>query len=189
MDGDLAVQLPGSSKKQQVRLKLFHRELNMRILIILILLISMFLAGCNSMETTRIAQPVPSYIQGDENKDCGTLKEELTQIDKNIDGRTQQADDKKSGNFLLATAGCFSVVPWFFMDMDSVEVDKIEVAALHERYTALSLLAQNKGCKSITEDTLLTCKYCGPSDSEEWMIVEQVRMCYDCYKKHHPSQK
>ena len=172
----------------------------MRILILLMLLSAMLLSGCNSPETSHMATPVASYVQGDESKDCTALKEELTQLEKDISNKSKEADKEKSGNFLLGAAGCFSIIPWFYMDMDDVENAKTEVAALQERYNAISLIAYNKGCivrqaspeitgKADTEKLTLVCKYCGPSDSKEWRIVFGQQMCNDCYQKKHGAKQ
>ena len=124
---------------------------------------------------------------------------EMAQLEKDILNKSKEADKEKSGNFLLAAAGCFSVIPWFYMDMEAVESSTAVVEALREKYNALWLAADSKGCimreaspevsgKTVTDEQPLVCKYCGPSDSEQWQILDGQLICIDCYKKFHASK-
>ena len=77
----------------------------------LLLTFAIFYAGCGGRE----AHPVPSYIPGDEKKSCLVLKAEMAQIEAEIANKLPKSD-KTLGNVLLGAAGCFVIVPWFFMD-------------------------------------------------------------------------
>ena len=105
----------------------------------LLLTFAIFYASCGGRE----AHPVPSYIPGDEKKSCLVLKAEMAQIEAEISNKLPKSD-KTLGNVLLGAAGCFVIVPWFFMDLKGA--DKIEVEAMQRRYNALSIFASDKGC-------------------------------------------
>ena len=82
-----------------------------------------------------------SYIPGDEKKSCMVLAAEMAQVEAEIAKKLPKSD-KTGGNILLGAAGCFLIVPWFFMDLKGA--DKIEVEALQRRYNALSIFAADK---------------------------------------------
>lgn len=107
--------------------------------ICLLLVGSIFFAGCAGRE----AHPITSYIPGDEKKSCLVLSAEMAQIEAEIAKKLPHAD-KTAGNILLGVTGWFLIIPWFFMDLKGA--DKIEVEAMQRRYNALSLFAADKNC-------------------------------------------
>jgi hypothetical protein len=115
----------------------------------LLLTFAIFFTGCAGRE----AYPVASYIAGDEKKSCTVLKAEMAQLEADIANKLPKSD-KTLGNVLLGAAGCFVIVPWFFMDLKGA--DKIEVEAMQRRYNALSIFAADKGCEisGTTENAL-----------------------------------
>ena len=162
----------------------------MRILILLILLSAILLVGCNSHDTHSWRGPVNNtYMLRDKEKnmDCAALKEEMAQLKTDIRNKLKQADKSKSGNLFLG------------LNKKAVDTHEGMIQVLREKYDAFLLFANNKGCvvrrapskisgKSDTEKLPLACKYCGPSDSNEWQHINGQWMCNDCYKKFHSSK-
>ena len=52
------------------------------------------------------------------------------------------ASDKTAKNVALGIAGCFLLVPWFFMDFSQAE--QTEINALRQRHNHLVILAGEK---------------------------------------------
>ena len=111
----------------------------MRKVIILVLACSVFLASCAGRE----ANPLPSYLPGDENRSCTALQTEVAQLQVDMQ-RLLPKTDKGLTNALWATAGVFFIVPFFFMDMKDAE--KIEFEAMRQRHNRLLIYAAEKGC-------------------------------------------
>ena len=155
----------------------------MRQLLCLLLTFVMFYAGCAGRE----AHPVPSYIPGDEKKSCLVLKAEMAQIEAEIANKLPKSD-KGLGNVLLGAAGCFVIVPWFFMDLKGAE--KIEVEAMQRRYNALSIFAADKGCvvPSTAEYTPMACSVCGVA-KPDMVIIDNMAVCPECHKKQKSSEE
>jgi len=84
------------------------------------------------------------YQPGDENKSCVSLKAEIANIDKQITRKKAQKSKQESDNVLWFIAGCFILVPWFFMDLK--ENEKPEIDALQARKDALLVIAAEKEC-------------------------------------------
>ena len=147
----------------------------------------------------RQAYPVQSYMPGDENKSCMILKAEMAQIEADVHKKLPKSD-KTGSNILLGAAGCFLIVPWFFMDLKGA--DKIEVEAFQRRYNALALIAADKGCSIGLADSKVTglkasesatvqcsqCKIAG-EDGAEWKILGGKLMCFECATKQAESKQ
>ena len=167
----------------------------MRNCIFLFLAMAIFFGGCAG----RQAYPVQSYLPGDDQKSCMILKAEMAQIENEIRKKLPKSD-KTGSNVLLGTAGCFLIVPWFFMD--SKGADKIEVEAFQRRYNALSLLAADKGCtigmadSKVTglkgsESVILQCSKCNHSGGEDakWQMIDGKLLCLECSTKLEESKQ
>ncbi len=103
------------------------------------LAISAFFTGCAG----RQANPIPSYLPGDENRSCPALQAEIAQLQSDMQ-RLLPDTNKFGYNAVCATAGFFLIVPFFFMDMK--EADKIEWEAMRVRHNRLLVYAAEKGC-------------------------------------------
>ena len=99
----------------------------------------MFFAGCAGRE----ANPIATYMPGDNERSCEGLKVEMSQLDADM-RRMLPKTDKGLGNALLGAAGVFLIVPWFFMDFKGA--DKIEYDAMRNRYNHLLVIAADKRC-------------------------------------------
>ena len=111
----------------------------MRKKICIVLCFAVFFQGCAG----RQANPVPLYIPGDENRGCESLKSEVVQLQKDMAAMLPKTD-KFGTNALWATAGCFLIVPFFFMDMKDAE--KIEFDAMRQRHNRLLDYLGAKNC-------------------------------------------
>ena len=159
----------------------------MRNFVFLLLIISVLFGGCAGRE----AYPVQSFMPGDDKKSCMILKAEMAQIENDIRKKLPKSD-KTGGNVLLGAAGCFLIVPWFFMDLKGA--DKIEMEAFQRRYNALSLLATDKGCSIGLADSKVTglegrqpaivqctkCNYAAGGNSK-WQMMNGKLLCLECY--------
>jgi len=111
----------------------------MRKVICLLLTVVMLFAGCAGRE----ANPIATYMPGDNERSCEGLKVEMSQLDADM-RRMLPKTDKGLGNVLLGAAGCFLIVPWFFMDFKGAE--KIEYDAMRNRYNHLLVISTEKKC-------------------------------------------
>jgi hypothetical protein len=102
-------------------------------------IISMFLLGCAGRE----ANPVPTYIPGDENLSCDALKQEIVRLQSDMLALLPKTD-KTFTNTLWAAGGVVAFVPYFFIDMKDAE--KIEYEAFRLRHNRLLLIAKEKNC-------------------------------------------
>ena len=91
----------------------------------------------------REANPIPSYLPGDENRSCPSLKAEMAQIQAEME-KLLPSTNKFATNTLWAVGGCLLIVPFFFMDLKDAE--KIEYNALKTRYNRLLIIASEKSC-------------------------------------------
>jgi hypothetical protein len=112
---------------------------NMRIRGILLIIISVFLAGCAGREPN----PVSCYMPGDEKLSCESLKQQISQLQSNMLALLPKTD-KSFTNTLWAVGGVAVTVPYFFIDMKDAE--RIEYEAFRRRHNRLLLMAQDKGC-------------------------------------------
>lgn len=111
----------------------------MRKLICLLLVYAVLNTGCAG----RAANPIPSYLPGDENRSCVALQAEIAQLQADMQ-RMLPKTNKGLSNALWATAGVFLIVPFFFMDFKDAE--KIEFDALRQRHNRLLIYAAEKNC-------------------------------------------
>jgi hypothetical protein len=111
----------------------------MRTVVIYVLIGMMFLAGCGG----RVANPIPVYLPGDDNRSCEGLKVQMAQLDSDM-RRILPKTDKGGSNLLCGVAGVFLIVPWFFMDFKGA--DKIEYDAMRNRFNHLLVIAAEKNC-------------------------------------------
>jgi hypothetical protein len=117
----------------------FSREHKMKKTLCLLCVFTTFYAGCAGRE----ANPVSVYMPGDAKRDCASLQIEMGNIQTEITEKLPDID-KTGYNTVCIITGLFIIVPFFFMDLKNA--DKTEVNALRQRYTALSLIAANRGC-------------------------------------------
>ncbi len=106
---------------------------------------AVFITGCAGRE----ANPVTTYVQGDENLSCGAISEEIKQIKAKME-ELKPKTNKFGTNALWAVAGVFLIVPFFFMDFKDAE--KIEYDAYHHRQDRLIVIAKDKGCETVTAE-------------------------------------
>ena len=104
-----------------------------------VILISAFLAACAG----RTANPAASYRVGDEAMSCQEIKADMAHVQSQVD-RLVPESEKTGKNVALGGAGCFKLVPWFFMDLS--ETEKVEIQAYKERYLSLEKLYSRKDC-------------------------------------------
>ena len=111
----------------------------MKKLVCLILVCSFFLQGCAG----RMANPVPSYIPGDENRSCAAYQAEIATLDADMQ-RILPETNKFGYNALCAAGGVFLIFPFFFMDLKDAE--KVEWEAMRVRRNRLLVYAAEKEC-------------------------------------------
>jgi hypothetical protein len=102
-------------------------------------MVGMLLIGCAGRE----ANPIPTYISGDENLSCGALKQEIVRLQSEMVALLPKTD-KTFTNTLWAAGGVVAIVPYFFIDMKDAE--KIEYEAFRRRHNRLLLIAKEKNC-------------------------------------------
>lgn len=99
----------------------------------------LFIVGCAG----KTPNPVQTHRAVDYHMSCSSLLIEMDEIEAKI--RTLVPDTQKTGkNVGLGVAGCFLLVPWFFMDFSDAE--RIEIESLRARYNHLTRLYLDKGC-------------------------------------------
>ena len=171
----------------------------MRKAISLVLVCSVFLAGCAGREANLISV----HQLGDEQKTCDELRTELYYIENEI-SRLLPKSDKTGRNIALGATGILFIVPLFFMDLKQGE--KKEIEAYRQRYNHLLMIAQQKGCKlktAVAEETkeaqtdtittieqLTSCANCGEKIGalEKSYTYESNIVCAKCYEKLKSSQ-
>jgi hypothetical protein len=149
--------------KRESSIKNFREELTVKKLLCLLLVASVFHAGCAGRE----ANPIPAYLPGDENRSCPALKAEMAQIQADMQ-RLLPSTNKFATNTLWAIGGCIIIVPFFFMDLKDAE--KIEYDALRTRYNRLLIIATEKNCDFGGVSTQPI-----PSLEEQKVIAEKVK--------------
>lgn len=100
---------------------------------------TLILQGCAG----RAANPVPVYLPGDENRSCVSYQAEIAQLESDMN-RILPDTNKFGYNAVCAAAGCFLIVPFFFMDMKDAE--KVEWEAMRQRRNRLVIYASEKEC-------------------------------------------
>lgn len=111
----------------------------MRTLLCLMLTMSIFYMGCAG----RMANPIPSYLPGDENRSCTALQAEMAQLQSDMQ-RIMPETNKFGYNAVCVAGGIFLIFPFFFMDLK--DADKIEWDAMRVRHNRLLIYAAEKGC-------------------------------------------
>jgi hypothetical protein len=106
---------------------------------ILLIIISVFLAGCAGREPN----PVSCYAPGDEKLSCESLKQQIGQLQSDMLALLPKTD-KSFTNTLWAVGGVVATVPYLFIDMKDAE--RIEYEAFRRRHNRLLLMAGEKGC-------------------------------------------
>lgn len=112
----------------------------MRKLLALVLIASIFTAGCAST----VANPVPVAQVGDETKSCDAIANEMQKM---ITAQEIADGDKNTQigtNAALAVTGIFLIVPWFFMDLGGAA--SAEQKAAKARYDRLQQMQIDKKC-------------------------------------------
>lgn len=98
-----------------------------------------FWGGCAGRE----ANPVSTYLPGDENLSCDAFKKELVRLQAEMLALLPKTD-KTLTNTLWGVGGVVAIIPFFFIDMKDAE--KVEYEAFRRRHNRLLLIAQEKGC-------------------------------------------
>ena len=111
----------------------------MKKLISLLTALTVFLASCAG----RQANPIPSYLPGDENRSCRALQAEIAQLEADMQ-RILPETNKFGYNALCVAGGILVIVPFFFMDLK--DADKIEWEAMRVRHNRLLVYAAEKEC-------------------------------------------
>ena len=83
-------------------------------------------------------------MPGDEEKSCNALYTEMSQIDDEIDLKTQQRKDRDTWNIIFFVTGFLVIVPWFFIDPKGSQ--EVEIDALKARKQALKAIYQDHNC-------------------------------------------
>lgn len=112
----------------------------MKQVICVLLIVAIVCVGCAGTDPN----PIAAYLPGDENKSCSALKAEIANIDKQISRKQAQKKKTDTDNVVWFIAGCFVLVPWFFMDLKGSEQPEID--ALQQRKDALIVIAADKDC-------------------------------------------
>lgn len=110
-----------------------------KLLSCLLIFATIVLQGCCG----RQANPMPVYMPGDENRSCTSYKAEIAQLEADMT-RILPDTNKFGYNAVCAAAGCFLIVPFFFMDMKDAE--KVEWEAMRQRRNRLVIYASEQGC-------------------------------------------
>ena len=108
---------------------------------VLIVVVLFFVQGCAG----RAAHPVQVAQSGDNKKTCKSLREETSQIRRNVKRMMpaiKKADKKRT---LLMLSGGLLIVPWFFLDL--TDADKIEANAQRARYNYLVDRGVKRNCR------------------------------------------
>jgi len=103
------------------------------------LAVSVFYTGCAG----RQANPIPSYLPGNENRSCRALQAEIAQLESDMQ-RILPETNKFGYNALCVAGGILVIVPFFFMDLK--DADKIEWEAMRVRHNRLLVYAAEKEC-------------------------------------------
>lgn len=106
----------------------------------LFLLLILFYTGCGG----RAPNPVAYYYPGDEDRTCESLAAETTLMQDEI------AKLQPKANKFLSNA--FWLIIWP-PAMDLREREKIEIDAFRRRCNRLTILAADKGCQFVTQET------------------------------------
>jgi len=112
----------------------------MRSVTCVVLIFSVFFAGCAGHEPN----PIAAYIPGDEDKSCKMLKAEISQIQTEVATKQQEKSTKDFWNVAEFVGGFLLIIPWFFMDVKGAE--EVEAKALKTRAKRLTLIATEKNC-------------------------------------------
>ncbi|MHC4334116.1 MAG: hypothetical protein ACYSTZ_00040 [Planctomycetota bacterium] len=107
---------------------------------IVLLTVSIALSGCmgHSANPVQITQP------GDTDKDCNQLRSEVGITQQQASRLKSKCDAKLPWNVAMGVAGCFVIVPWFFMDLKCGECGEYD--AMQARADYLENLSYEK-CK------------------------------------------
>jgi hypothetical protein len=111
----------------------------MKKLVNLLIALSIFLSSCAG----RMANPIPAYLPGDENRSCQALQAEMAQLQSDMQ-RILPETNKFAYNTVCVAGGIFLIFPFFFMDLKDAE--KIEWEAMRIRYNRLLIYAAEKEC-------------------------------------------
>ncbi len=111
----------------------------MKKLVSLATTLSLFLTSCAG----RMANPIPAYLPGDENRSCRALQAEIAQLEADMQ-RILPETNKFGYNALCVAGGILVIVPFFFMDLKDAE--KVEWEAMRVRHNRLLVYAAEKGC-------------------------------------------
>jgi hypothetical protein len=111
----------------------------MKEMLSIVLVFSIFFAGCAGRE----GNPIAAYQPNDEKRDCASLEAEMAQLDTQI-ATLLPKSNKAPWNTLMIVTGIFVIVPFFFMDLKNGE--QVELQACRQRRNALALIAAQNGC-------------------------------------------
>jgi hypothetical protein len=112
---------------------------SMRALGVLLIIVSVSLAGCAGREPN----PIFCCAPGDEKLSCKSLKQEIGLLQSYMLALLPKTD-KSFTNTLWGAGGAMFYVPYLFIDMKDAE--RIEYEAFRRRHNRLLLIASEKGC-------------------------------------------
>jgi len=90
-----------------------------------------------------MANPIPAYLPGDENRSCQALQAEIAQLQADMQ-RILPETNKLGYNAVCVATGIFFIFPLFFMDLKNA--DKTEWEAMRTRHNRLLIYAAEKNC-------------------------------------------
>jgi len=88
----------------------------MKKLVCLVLVCPLVFGGCAG----RMANPMPAYLPGDENRSCQAYQAEIASLDAEMQ-RLLPETNKFGYNAICAAGGVFLIFPFFFMDLKGAE--------------------------------------------------------------------
>jgi hypothetical protein len=107
------------------------------------LMIMALVTSCGGV--LRTPDEIPAYEYGDSGKSCDTLKSDLDDCRSEITLIKERQRTKVGINIAMGTVGALLFWPLLFT-MDFSDVDAEDLEAQRQRYEAISLICQEKGC-------------------------------------------
>jgi hypothetical protein len=105
-----------------------------------LLLAALPLSGCRG----RTANPTPTIMPGDRDKDCDELEAAMSEVDgeaRRLFGKHDKTVSENWGIFLIGLAA-----PPLWLMADGHQADKAEAEALKERFAHLQALYEKNDC-------------------------------------------
>jgi len=126
--------------------------------IVVLILIASF---CISCTIHRTPYTINAFQPDDRQRDCESLKNEVSYYYKKIDNKIKEVNARTGKNIAFGISGAILILPWFFMDTSKAETTELESYKM--RIEHLQLVALDKEC---TFTTIKFINYMDYSDSE-----------------------